>query len=32
LAHYGLHIDLYDGEPHVTQTVETVAAFLAEHL
>jgi fermentation-respiration switch protein FrsA (DUF1100 family) len=27
-----LHIDLYDGEPHVTQAVEAVAAFLAEHL
>jgi fermentation-respiration switch protein FrsA (DUF1100 family) len=27
-----LHIDLYDSEPHVTQAVEAVTAFLAEHL
>lgn len=27
-----LHIDLYDTEPYVTQAVETVIAFLAEHL
>jgi fermentation-respiration switch protein FrsA (DUF1100 family) len=27
-----LHIDLYDGEPHVTQAVEAVTAFFAEHL
>ncbi|MFC4057601.1 alpha/beta hydrolase [Planomonospora corallina] len=27
-----LHIDLYDGEPYVTQAVEAVASFLAEHL
>ena len=27
-----LHIDLYDTEPHVTQAVEAVTAFLAEHL
>ena len=27
-----LHIDLYDGEPHVTQAVEAVTAFLTEHL
>jgi len=27
-----LHIDLYDGEPYVTQAVEAVAAFLSEHL
>jgi len=27
-----LHIDLYDTEPHVTQAVEAVIAFLTEHL
>jgi len=27
-----LHIDLYDGEPYVTQAVEAVAAFFGEHL
>jgi uncharacterized protein len=27
-----LHIDLYDTEPYVTQAVEAVTAFLAEHL
>jgi fermentation-respiration switch protein FrsA (DUF1100 family) len=27
-----LHIDLYDAEPYVTQAVEAVASFLAEHL
>lgn len=27
-----LHIDLYDNQPFVTQAVEAVAAFLAEHL
>src|SRR5262249_18922670 len=27
-----LHIDLYDGEPYVTQAVDAVTAFLAEHL
>ncbi|HEX5189595.1 MAG TPA: alpha/beta hydrolase [Streptosporangiaceae bacterium] len=27
-----LHIDLYDGEPHVTQAVEATGAFFAEHL
>jgi fermentation-respiration switch protein FrsA (DUF1100 family) len=27
-----LHIDLYDAEPYVTEAVEAVAAFLAEHL
>src|SRR5262245_13378619 len=27
-----LHIDLYDGEPYVTQAVNAVTAFLAEHL
>jgi fermentation-respiration switch protein FrsA (DUF1100 family) len=27
-----LHIDLYDGEPYVTQAVEAVTAFFAEHL
>lgn len=26
------HIDLYDGEPYVTQAVDAVTAFLAEHL
>lgn len=26
------HIDLYDTEPYVTQAVDAVAAFLAEHL
>ncbi|GAA4058106.1 alpha/beta hydrolase [Nonomuraea soli] len=26
------HIDLYDGEPYVTQAVEATAAFLREHL
>ena len=28
----GLHIDLYDTEPYVTQAVEAVTAFLTEHL
>ncbi|MGC5012435.1 alpha/beta hydrolase [Streptosporangium sp. DT93] len=27
-----VHIDLYDGEPHVTRAVEAVAAFFGEHL
>jgi len=27
-----LHIDLYDGEPYVTQAVEAVTSFLGEHL
>jgi fermentation-respiration switch protein FrsA (DUF1100 family) len=27
-----LHIDLYDGEPYVTQAVEAVTAFLTEYL
>jgi fermentation-respiration switch protein FrsA (DUF1100 family) len=27
-----LHIDLYDTEPYLTQAVEAVTAFLAEHL
>jgi len=27
-----LHIDLYDGEPYVSQAVDAVTAFLAEHL
>ncbi|HEX6934701.1 MAG TPA: alpha/beta hydrolase [Streptosporangiaceae bacterium] len=27
-----LHIDLYDGEPYVTQAVEATAAFFGEHL
>jgi fermentation-respiration switch protein FrsA (DUF1100 family) len=27
-----LHIDLYDNEPYVTQAIEAVTAFLAEHL
>jgi len=27
-----LHTDLYDSEPYVTQAVEAVTAFLAEHL
>ena len=27
-----LHVDLYDTEPHVTQAVEAVTAFLTEHL
>jgi fermentation-respiration switch protein FrsA (DUF1100 family) len=27
-----LHIDLYDGEPYVTQAVDAVTAFLTEYL
>jgi len=27
-----LHIDLYDGEPYVTQAVQATSAFFAEHL
>ena len=27
-----LHIDLYDGEPYVTQAVDAVAAFFGKHL